>query len=104
MPVETKAIIRHLEERESKEGKLLPILKLYQELLRVQSKVEQKLTSLLKSSLGSEVINERTAQGQPLITFDELALDWSLLQETFNYLNDTENWFQQNEGWMFDGG
>ena len=29
---------------------------------------------------------------------------YELLQETFNYLNDTENWFQQNEGWMFDGG
>ena len=29
---------------------------------------------------------------------------YELLQETFNYLNNTENWFQENEGWMFDGG
>ena len=27
-----------------------------------------------------------------------------LLQYTFDYLNDTENWFQNNEGWMFEGG
>ena len=27
-----------------------------------------------------------------------------LLQETYNYLNDTENYFQNNEGWMFEGG
>jgi rubrerythrin len=27
-----------------------------------------------------------------------------LLQETYDYLNDTENYFQSNEGWMFDGG
>jgi rubrerythrin len=27
-----------------------------------------------------------------------------LLQHTFDYLNDTENWFQTNEGWMFEGG
>jgi rubrerythrin len=27
-----------------------------------------------------------------------------LLQETFNYLNNTESWFQENEGWIFDGG
>ena len=83
MPVETEVIIRHLEERESKEGILPPLLKFYQKLLRVQSRVEQKLTSLLEPSLGSEVINERTAQGLPLITFDELALDWPLLRETF---------------------
>jgi rubrerythrin len=27
-----------------------------------------------------------------------------LLQETFEYLNDSENWFMKNEGWMFEGG
>lgn len=29
---------------------------------------------------------------------------FELLQETFEYLNDTGNWFQKNEGWMFEGG
>jgi rubrerythrin len=27
-----------------------------------------------------------------------------LLQETLAYLDDTDNWFQSNEGWMFEGG
>ena len=83
MPVETDAIIRHLEEKENKEGKLPQLLKFYQKLLCVQSRVEQKLVSLLELSLGSETINERLKHGIPLITFDELALDWSLLRNTF---------------------
>ncbi|MBI5116167.1 ferritin family protein [Candidatus Poribacteria bacterium] len=29
---------------------------------------------------------------------------FELLQETFEYLNDTANWFMKNEGWMFEGG
>jgi len=29
---------------------------------------------------------------------------YELLQETFEYLNDTGNWFQKNEKWMFEGG
>jgi len=29
---------------------------------------------------------------------------FELLQETFEYLNDTANWYQANEGWMFEGG
>lgn len=82
MPVETEAIIRHLEEKESKEGALPQLLKFYQKLLRVQSEVEQKLTSLLEASLGSEIINERLKSGTPLIDFAELAFDWSLLHDT----------------------
>lgn len=29
---------------------------------------------------------------------------FELLQETLEYLNDTGNWFQKNEGWMFEAG
>jgi len=83
LPVETDAIISHLEEKESKDGTLPQLLKFYQKLLRVQSKVEQKLASLLEPSLGSEAINERLKHGIPLVAFDELALDWSLLRKTF---------------------
>ena len=83
MPVETDAIIRHLDEKESKEGTLPQLLKFYQKLLRVQSRVEQKLASLLEPSLDSEAINERTKHGGPLIAFAELALDWSLLRDIF---------------------
>ncbi|UCD58151.1 MAG: ferritin family protein [Candidatus Hydrogenedentota bacterium] len=29
---------------------------------------------------------------------------YELLQETYEYLNDTGNWFMKNEGWMFEAG
>jgi len=83
LPVETDNVIRHLEERENKEGALPQLLKFYQSLLRVQSRVEQKLASLLEPSLGSEAIAKRIEHGQPLIAFEELALDWPLLRKTF---------------------
>jgi len=80
---ETDAIIHQLEERESKEGTLPQLLRFYQKLLQIQSRVEHKLASLLEPGLGSEAINERIERGIPLVRFDELALDWSLLRDTF---------------------
>lgn len=84
MPVETDAVISFLEEKERKEGTLPNLLEFYRQLLRVQSKVEKKLTSRLESGLSREVINKRIDEGIPLIAFDELALDWQLLAATFN--------------------
>jgi FdhE protein len=83
LPVDTGAIIRHLEERERKEGALPQLLKFYQKLLRIQAKVEQKLASRLEPGLSREAINKRLEQGISLIDFDELALDWPLLRRSF---------------------
>jgi len=82
LPVETEAIISHLEVKEKQEG-LAPLFKFYLRLLRIQLKVEQKLASRLVPSLTKEAIDKRTAGGTPLISFDELALDKSLLAATF---------------------
>ena len=84
MPVETDAIIYYLEEKERKEGTLPQLLKFYQRLLRVQSQVEQKLASQLEPGLSREAIYQRIDGGIPLIDFDELALDWPLLRDSFN--------------------
>ena len=84
MPAETGALIRHLEERERKEGKLPQLLQFYQKLLRVQDKVEQRLASRLAPSLNREAIIWRIERGIPLIAFAELALDWPLLIDTFS--------------------
>ena len=84
MPVETDAIIYYLEEKERKEGTLPQLLKFYQRLLRVQSQVEQKLASRLEPGLSREAISKRIERGIPLINFDELALDWPLLRDSFN--------------------
>ena len=83
MTVETAALIHHLEEKERKEGALPQLLKLYQQLLRVQSGVEQKIASRIEPSLSREAISQRIQDGIPLIGFDELALDWPLLAATF---------------------
>ena len=82
MPVETEAIISHLEVKEKQEG-LAPLFQFYLRLLRIQLKVEQKLASRLVPSLTKEAIDERITGGTPLISFDELALDESLLAATF---------------------
>ncbi len=84
MPVETDDIISFLEEKERKEGTLPELLKFYQQLLRVQSQVEKKLSSRLEPSLSREAINKRIDNGVPLISFNELAIDWQLLAATFD--------------------
>lgn len=83
MSVGTDTIISQLEKRESKEGTLPQLLKFYQRLLRTQLRVEQKLASLLETSLSSEAISARIERGLPLLSFDELALDRSLSQDIF---------------------
>ncbi len=75
-------ILKRLEEWGGK-GECSPeFLEFYQRLLRIQSKTEQHL-NIPKPSLSSETINERIEHGLPLIEFDELALDWSTLQDIF---------------------
>jgi FdhE protein len=76
-------ILKELEEKGEK-GNLPQILKFYQDLLRIQSGVELKIASLLEPSLSSEAIAARQERGLPLIRFDELALDWPLLRDTFS--------------------
>ncbi len=82
MPAGTDKIIKKLEEQRSREGVLPPLLEFYQKLLRTQSEVEQHI-SVPKLGLSSETINQRIEQGLPLLAFDELDLDWSLLPDIF---------------------
>jgi formate dehydrogenase maturation protein FdhE len=84
LPVDTDDIISFLEEKERKEGTLPELLKFYQQLLRVQSQAERKLSSRLEPSLSREAINKRIDNGVPLISFNELALDRQLLAATFD--------------------
>jgi len=58
------------------------LVEFYQRLLRIQSVAEQRV-GIPRLDLNSEAISERLDQGLPLIGFDELDLDWSLLQATF---------------------
>lgn len=75
-------ILKRLEEQEKKEGTLPQGLEFYQKLLRVQSRFEPRI-GVPKLGLSSKAISERIESGLPLVGFDELTLDWSLLQDIF---------------------
>jgi len=82
VPGGTDNIIKKLEEEKKKEGSLPQLLEFYQKLLRIESRLGSHI-DLPKPSLTSKTINYRIAHGLPLVKFDELALDWSLLPDTF---------------------
>jgi rubrerythrin len=72
------------------------------EAMKIAMDFEQRGYNLYKEA-------EEKAKGEMERTaFKHLTLmekhHYELLQETFEYLNDTGNWFQKNEGWMFEGG
>ncbi|MFC2022451.1 formate dehydrogenase accessory protein FdhE, partial [Chloroflexota bacterium] len=59
------------------------ILEFYGKLVEVQSKA-QKRTGAPKSGLSNDALQKRTRRGLPLVSFDELTFDWSLVQEVFS--------------------
>jgi len=75
-------VLKKLEEQKNKEGNLPQLLEFYQKLLQIQTRVGQRI-GVANPSLTIEAISKRAQQGKPLIAFDELTLDWSLLHETF---------------------
>ncbi len=58
------------------------LVEFYRRLLRIQSIAERRV-GIPRLDLNSEAISDRLDHGLPLIGFDELDLDWSLLQTTF---------------------
>ena len=78
----TTKILRKLSELEKEEGNLPLLLEFYRKLLQIQSRA-QKRAGTPKLSLSPENIRQRTAKGLPLVSFDDLALDWAQVQDTF---------------------
>ncbi len=75
-------IIKRLEEEKKKRGDTPRFFDFYQRLFRIQSEAERRIGKA-KSISKREAINERIERGLPLISFNELALDWSLLKDVF---------------------
>ena len=75
-------ILRKLDEWQEKVEAPPELVEFYRRLLCIQSRVEQQV-GMPRPSLSSEAIRTRLEQGLPLIEFDELDLDWSLLQDVF---------------------
>ena len=81
-------ILKRLEEEGKKESFDPKFLEFYQSLLRTQTLFEQRLDKP-KPSLSDKAARERLENGLPLISFNKLTLDWSLLQEVFNEVTAT---------------
>lgn len=75
-------ILKRLEGQEKEEGSLPLLLEFYHELLQVQAEVQNRIGKI-KSGLNSEAIRQRLQKGLPLAGFDDLALDWVLVRNTF---------------------
>ncbi len=82
MPAGFDRIIQKLEEQKKEEGTLPQLLEFYRKLLQIQSRVGQRIDMPNPSSY-TGVVSKRLGRGKPLIKFEELALDWSMLRETF---------------------
>ncbi len=75
-------IIKQLDKQETEEGNLPLLWDFYRKLLRIQSKVSKRIGTP-KHGLSSEAISKRIEDGLPLLDFNNLDMDWSLLREVF---------------------
>ena len=72
-------ILKRLEEWQGKEGPLPKSLEFYRRLLCIQSEAKSRV-GVPKLGLSEEAINNRIKRGAPLLGFDDLSTDWSLLR------------------------
>lgn len=75
-------ILVELKKHEKEEGKLPLLLEFYKKLLQVQSRAEQRFGTPV-TALSRETIRKRLLSGRPLLRFDDLKLDWPLVQDVF---------------------
>lgn len=75
-------ILARLGEWEEKEGSLPRLLEFYRDLLNIQSKAGARIC-VPQLSLSGEVITSRLKSGAVLSGFDDLLVDWPLLQSIF---------------------
>ena len=78
----TDKILEKLKKQEKEEGKLPLLLEFYKKLAQVQSRAQQRFGTPAPV-LSGETIRKRMQSGRPLLRFNELALDWSLVQDVF---------------------
>jgi FdhE protein len=74
--------LQRLSEQEGHEGALPKSLEFYRGLLRIQAEARSRI-GVIEITLSEETIQDRIRQGTPVLGFDDLVLDWSLLQSVF---------------------
>jgi FdhE protein len=75
-------IIVRLEREGEKRGLTPRFLEFYRRLFEIQFRAEKRI-GITKPVIKLESMNERLEQGLPLISFNELALDWPLIKDIF---------------------
>ena len=78
----TNKIVKKLKEQEKEEGSLPLLLEFYKKLAEVQAAAQKKIGAI-EPTISTVAIDQRMSQGQPLVRFEELAIDWELIRETF---------------------
>lgn len=81
-------ILRKLGEWKQKDGTLPQLIELYAQLLRLQVEVKSGL-AVPEPHLTQEAAAGQLRQGLPLLGFDDLSIDWTLLQKHFHAVIDT---------------
>ena len=73
-----RGTLKKLEKAGKEKGIPASFLEFYKRMFSLQAKAERRIGKV-KPSLNKEVINERLQSGQPLISFNEIDIDWSIL-------------------------
>ncbi|MDD5289423.1 MAG: formate dehydrogenase accessory protein FdhE [Dehalococcoidales bacterium] len=94
MPSTTDSIIRKLEEYEKNDGSLPILLEFYKKLTIIQNDIEQKI-DLPRSLFTTEAVTAHAAKGKPLLGFNQLAIDWQLLKQTYEEMSVLFNEYTQ---------
>lgn len=80
-------ILERLEEWQRNEGSLPEFVEFYKRLLSIQTAVKAHL-STPHPTLSQAEVTERLGQGVPLLEWEALSPDWSILQDTFQKVTD----------------
>ena len=78
----TQKILTELTKRGKEEGSLPLLLEFYRKLIKLQSTALPRIGTL-QPTISSDAIKQRLAKGEPLVKFEELAIDWALARELF---------------------
>ncbi len=78
----SEELLKKLEEEGKGRGIPARFLEFYQRLFSLHIRAEKRIGKV-KPDLKKEVTNKRLQHGQPLITFQELSIDWTLLKEIY---------------------
>jgi FdhE protein len=72
-------VLERLEEEGKKRGLSPEFIDFYKKWLKIQNGAEQRI-GIAKAHLNDEAINYRLVRGTPLLRFDELEIDWPLVE------------------------